>query len=52
MKEQFLHDTTSLCATCKSSIPALLWQVQQHIWMRKFCDQHGQQDILISPNTD
>lgn len=50
MKEQFLHDTTSLCAICKCSLPAQLWQRDQQVWMRKVCSQHGKQEILISPN--
>ena len=50
MKDQLLSDTTSLCASCKCSIPAQLWQVDQQVWMRKVCPQHGKQEILISPN--
>jgi uncharacterized radical SAM superfamily Fe-S cluster-containing enzyme len=50
MKEQLLSETTSLCATCKCSLPAQLWQLEQQVWMRKVCPQHGKQEILISSN--
>ena len=51
-EEQFLHDTTSLCAICKRSVSAELWKISQQVWMRKACPQHGKQEILISPNVN
>ena len=50
MSEQLLRETTSLCAICKRSIDAQLWQRGGQVWMHKTCGQHGAQKILISPN--
>lgn len=45
-----LHSTTSLCATCKKSAPAELWQDGGEILMRKRCAEHGPETVLISSN--
>lgn len=52
MSEQVLSNTTSLCTVCKRSISAQLWQVDEQIWMRKICCEHGKQEVLISSNAE
>ena len=44
----YMHRTTSLCATCKRSIPATLWRAQGRVVMRKICPDHGHHEVLIS----
>lgn len=43
-----LHDTTSLCATCKRGVEASLWERDGRISMRKACPEHGASEVLIS----
>ena len=43
-----LNDTSSLCTKCKQGIPAALFEVDGKIVMRKFCAQHGAQEVLIA----
>ena len=43
-----LHQTTSLCATCKRSVPAELHEEGGQIVMRKRCPEHGGAEVLIS----
>ena len=39
--DRLLRSTTSLCATCKSSVPAELWRVGSRVVMKKRCATHG-----------
>lgn len=52
MSERQLHSTTSLCRVCKTSVPASLWRIDDQIWMRKVCTQHGDEQVLIASNAD
>ena len=46
-----LHDTTSLCSTCKEAVPASVVALADHsVWMRKRCPQHGEQQVRLSTN--
>ena len=47
---RYMHQTTSLCATCKRSLSATLFEQNNTIIMRKACPDHGHQEVLISPN--
>lgn len=47
-----LRDTASLCGRCKKGVPASLWRVGNEIVLRKTCEVHGAQEVLISSNAD
>ncbi|MBK9035400.1 MAG: radical SAM protein [Myxococcales bacterium] len=47
--DALLHQTTSLCRTCREAIPAdIVATDADEVWMRKRCADHGQQDVRIS----
>src|ERR1044071_9238712 len=46
--ERTIGQTTSLCTTCKQGIPAEIVEVGDRILMRKRCNVHGEQEILLS----
>lgn len=49
MSERLLHATTSLCKTCKEAVPARVVALPSgEVWMRKACDEHGEQDVRLS----
>src|SRR5207253_406860 len=48
--ERRLNDTTSLCARCKRTVAATLWEVDARIVMRKRCADHGDEEVLVSSN--
>lgn len=50
--QDYLNRTTSLCASCKRSVPATLWRINDQVIMRKICPEHGHQEALISGNAD
>ena len=52
MTDHLLRATTSLCAICKRSIDATLWRREGRVVMKKRCQQHGSQEVLISSNAD
>jgi hypothetical protein len=51
MSSRKLHDTTSLCATCKNGVPAEIVETDGRIIMRKACPEHGRRDILIASDS-
>lgn len=51
MDERLLHETTSLCATCKEAVPArVVATAAGEAWMRKACPAHGPQAVRLSPS--
>lgn len=49
--ERWLHDTTSLCATCKQGVPARVVATEGgEVWMHKRCEAHGEQRARLSTN--
>lgn len=52
MADRLLQTTTSLCATCKRSVPAEIWRVGQRVVMQKECPQHGAEEVTIAENAD
>jgi uncharacterized radical SAM superfamily Fe-S cluster-containing enzyme len=49
--ERLLHETTSLCATCKNALPAVVVATAAgEAWMRKACPTHGEQAVRLSPS--
>lgn len=47
-----LNDTTSLCGTCKRSIAAAVWRVDDRVQLEKVCPDHGPQVALLSTNAN
>ncbi len=47
-ESRLLRQTTSLCGTCRQSVPAEIHEEQGRIVMHKHCDAHGMQRTLIS----
>ncbi|HEU0029991.1 MAG TPA: radical SAM protein [Kofleriaceae bacterium] len=49
--DRLLHETTSLCKTCKEAVPArVLALASGEVWMHKVCDAHGAQSVRLSNN--
>ena len=49
--ESLIHTTTSLCRICKNAVPAVVIERQDAtVWMRKVCEVHGQQEVVLSNN--
>jgi 7,8-dihydro-6-hydroxymethylpterin dimethyltransferase len=48
MADALLRTTTGLCGQCKRSVGAELWRVDDRVVMRKRCEAHGAQEVLIS----
>lgn len=46
--DRVLEGTRSLCSTCKQGVPAELVQREGRILMRKWCDTHGLEEVLIA----
>src|SRR3984957_20539479 len=44
----FWGQTTSLCETCLSLVPAKIEIVDNEVWYEKRCDRHGVQSTLVS----
>ena len=47
-----LGATTSLCGRCRRSVPAEIVRAGDAVVMRKRCADHGDDEVLISPNAD
>jgi len=45
-----LKETSSLCQVCKQGIPARIVEKDNKIIMHKYCEQHGDESVLISSN--
>lgn len=52
MADRPLQNTTSLCATCKRSVPAQITRVGQRIVMQKECPEHGAAEVTIAEDAD
>jgi uncharacterized radical SAM superfamily Fe-S cluster-containing enzyme len=50
--EKTLSVTTSLCATCKVTVPAEVVRVGEQVFLRKTCATHGLENALISTSAD
>ena len=48
--EQLLRRTTSLCATCRRSVPAEIWRTGDAVVLRKLCEAHGLAEVTVSPS--
>lgn len=49
--ERLLHETTSLCGTCKNALPArVVADGAGVVWMTKACPAHGPQQVVLSPS--
>ncbi len=48
--EHLYRRTTSLCATCRRSVPAEIWRVDGAVVLRKLCDDHGPAEVTLSPS--
>ena len=48
MTDTLLRTTSSLCGSCKRSLPAELWRAGDTVVMRKQCPEHGVQQALIA----
>ena len=48
--ERLIRATTSLCATCRRSVPAEVWRSGGAVVMRKLCDEHGLAEVVLSPS--
>ena len=48
MSDRLLHETTSLCATCKQGVPARVVARGGEVWMAKHCPDHGAQEARLS----
>lgn len=46
--ERLLHETTSLCASCKNAVPARVVDVGGAAIMKKTCPTHGAQEVQLS----
>lgn len=47
-----LKQTTSLCHTCRQSVPAQVLERDGRIYMNKFCEQHGEEFVLLSSDAN
>lgn len=45
---RLLHETTSLCGTCKIALPAEVVEVDGEARMRKRCEAHGAQEVTVA----
>ena len=49
--DRLLHQTTSLCRTCRNGVPArVVATAQGQVWMHKACPEHGAQSVMLSPD--
>jgi hypothetical protein len=48
MNERVLHETTSLCKTCKNALPARVVAIGSEVVMKKSCPEHGPQEVALS----
>ncbi len=48
---RLLHQTTTLCRTCKEALPADVVATDAgEVWMTKTCAEHGPQEVRLSTN--
>jgi uncharacterized radical SAM superfamily Fe-S cluster-containing enzyme len=51
--ERLLHETTSLCRTCKDAVAARVVALPTgEVWMRKTCAEHGAQSVRLSTSAE
>ena len=46
------QQTLSLCPECLKVLPATIYEEDNKVWMRKFCEQHGECIELISTDVE
>lgn len=46
--QRLLHETTSLCRTCKNGVRAQVVASGDEVWMRKACPAHGLEEVRLS----
>jgi uncharacterized radical SAM superfamily Fe-S cluster-containing enzyme len=46
--ERLLHETTSLCRTCRDGVPAQVVERGGEVWMKKRCAAHGEAEVRLS----
>jgi len=51
MTRRALHETTSLCGTCKRAIAATVLDEDGVAWMEKTCPSHGLQRVVVASET-
>jgi len=49
---KFIHDTVSLCNECYRHIPAVVYEHEEKIKMRKVCHEHGTQESIVEVDPD
>ncbi len=49
---EILGTTTGLCGTCKRSVPAETVRSSGQIFLRKRCEMHGLQEVLVSSSAE
>lgn len=48
-----LHETTALCPTCLSELPAQVYEDESgEVWMRRTCPDHGRIDTRVWPDAE
>lgn len=47
-----LHETTSLCGTCKNALSAQVFDVNGAVIMKKRCPEHGAQEVQLSDDAN
>src|SRR5438094_4843405 len=52
LSTRLLHETVSLCATCKNALPAQVVAVGNEVVMRKRCPTHGAQSARLSDDVE
>jgi len=45
---QFLKRTTSRCPVCRAACPAEVWRVDEKVFLRRACPEHGEIETCIS----
>lgn len=50
--DKTLRSTTSICRTCKKTVPADIIRSGEQVFMRKNCPAHGAENVLISTSAD
>ena len=45
-------DTVSVCEHCYRHVPAVRYEKNGEIWLKKTCKVHGESEYLVDPNSD
>ena len=44
--EKFVQETQSLCPECLARLPAIIFEREGKVWIRKVCTKHGEFEDL------